>query len=131
MRPIGRALSIVLTLAVPLLCAPPCEAKPNKPTAAARKKSKPKKAAKPAAKPVAKPTEKPTEKPRPPDTGVATVDQMDDRGYEYRFQDDPLYATSGGAAAARIHVRKQGARETLIRPRLHFIPELLKSVEDI
>ena len=57
--------------------------------------------------------------------------QQSEDGYSYVFRDDPLGGGSGGPTSARIKVRQHGARTTLLRPRLHFIPELLKSVEDI
>jgi hypothetical protein len=69
------------------------------------------------------------------DTGAAKREltrlQKSDDGYSYVFRDDPLGGNSSGANTARIKVRQHGARTTLLRPRLHFIPELLKSVEDI
>lgn len=52
-----------------------------------------------------------------------------DGGYAYEFTDDPLTAVPGGVTAASIRVRKQGARQMLMRPRASFVPELLKSVE--
>lgn len=54
-----------------------------------------------------------------------------EEGYTYEFTDDPLGGSSSAALAARIQVRSQVARRTLIRPRLHFIPELYKSIEQI
>jgi hypothetical protein len=61
---------------------------------------------------------------------VARVKQGTD-GYAYVFRDDPLGGANNGVGAARIRVRRQGARQMLLRPRLDFLPELLKSVEDI
>jgi ABC-type uncharacterized transport system involved in gliding motility auxiliary subunit len=52
-------------------------------------------------------------------------------GYAYDFSDDPLSGNSAAANAAVIRVRRAAARRTLIRPRLNFIPELFKSVENI
>ncbi len=52
-------------------------------------------------------------------------------GYAYVFDDDPLAGNNNGAHAARIRVLPRGVRQTLIRPRLHFIPELLKSIEQL
>ena len=54
-----------------------------------------------------------------------------DQGYAYKFGDDLLSGGVFGANVAQIKVRSHGMRRTLIRPRLHFVPELLKSVEDI
>lgn len=52
-----------------------------------------------------------------------------DTGYAYDFKDDIMNGSGIGANAARIKVRPRHVRRTLIRPRLHFVPELLKSVE--
>lgn len=51
--------------------------------------------------------------------------------YGYKFDDDPLSAGGFGPNDARIQVRPQAARTTLIRPRTSFVPEMLKSVENI
>jgi hypothetical protein len=55
----------------------------------------------------------------------------DKEGYGYEFDDDPLAAGGFGPSDATIKVRPKAARTTLIRPRTHFIPEMLKSVENI
>ena len=52
-------------------------------------------------------------------------------GYGYEFSDDPLAAGGFGPNDATIKVRPKAARTTLIRPRTHVIPEMLKSVENI
>jgi len=52
-------------------------------------------------------------------------------GYTYTFSDDPLSGNSDAANAAVIRTRRAGTRRTLIRPRLHFVPELLKTVENL
>jgi len=51
--------------------------------------------------------------------------------YGYRFDDDPLSAGGFGPADATIRVRPGPVRTTLIRPRTSFVPEMLKSVENI
>jgi hypothetical protein len=51
--------------------------------------------------------------------------------YGYKFQDDPLSAGGFGPADATIRVRPGPVRTTLIRPRTSFVPEMLKSVENI
>src|SRR5215469_9680321 len=51
--------------------------------------------------------------------------------YGYKFDDDPLSAGGFGPNDARIQVRPQAARTTLIRPRTSFVQEMLKSVENI
>jgi len=54
-----------------------------------------------------------------------------DGGYGYEFSDDPLNAGGFGPSDATIRVRPTAARTTLIRPRTSFVPEMLKSVENI
>lgn len=54
-----------------------------------------------------------------------------DSGYGYEFSDDPLNAGGFGPSDATIRVRPTAARTTLIRPRTSFVPEMLKSVENI
>ena len=52
-------------------------------------------------------------------------------GYGYTFEDDPLNAGGFGPNDATIRVRPRAARTTLIRPRTSFVPEMLKSVENL
>jgi hypothetical protein len=52
-------------------------------------------------------------------------------GYGYTFDDDPLAAGGFGPNDATIRVRQRAARTTLIRPRTSFVPEMLKSVENL
>ena len=52
-------------------------------------------------------------------------------GYGYEFSDDPLSAGGFGPTDATIRVRPGPVRTTLIRPRTSFVPEMLKSVEDL
>ena len=54
-----------------------------------------------------------------------------DEGYGYQFEDDPLAAGGFGPNDATIRVRPGPVRTTLIRPRTSFVPEMLKSVENI
>jgi hypothetical protein len=49
----------------------------------------------------------------------------------YDFEDDDLLAAGLGAMGAVLKVRKGAARVQLLRPRTHFVPEMLKSVEHI
>jgi len=68
------------------------------------------------------------------EAAVATDSPGGDKGgegYGYEFSDDPLAAGGFGPNDATIKVRPKAARTTLIRPRTHFIPEMLKSVENI
>jgi len=52
-------------------------------------------------------------------------------GYGYDFSDDPLNAGGFGPHDATIRVRPGPVRTTLIRPRTSFVPEMLKSVENL
>jgi hypothetical protein len=54
-----------------------------------------------------------------------------DDNYGYIFTDDALRADTMGAAAAQIRVLKLGRRDQLLRPRVHFVSEMLKSVENM
>ena len=54
-----------------------------------------------------------------------------EEGYGYEFSDDPLAAGGFGPNDATIRVRPRAARTTLIRPRTSFVPEMLKSVENL
>jgi len=64
--------------------------------------------------------------------GGAGVKASDaDGGYGYEFSDDPLSAGGFGPTDATIRVRPGPVRTTLIRPRTSFVPEMLKSVENL
>jgi hypothetical protein len=52
-------------------------------------------------------------------------------GYSYTFTDDPLAAGGFDARDARIVVASHVVRTTLIRPRMAFVAELLKTVENL
>jgi len=54
-----------------------------------------------------------------------------DDNYGYIFTDDLLNAPGLGANSAQITVLKLGRRDRLLRPRIHFVPEMLKSVESM
>jgi hypothetical protein len=54
-----------------------------------------------------------------------------EEGYGYTFSDDPLSAGGFGPNDATIRVRPNAVRNTLIRPRTSFVPEMLKSVENL
>ena len=54
-----------------------------------------------------------------------------EEGYCYEFSDDPLPAGGFGPNDATIRVRPGPVRTTLIRPRTSFVPEMLKSVENL
>jgi hypothetical protein len=51
--------------------------------------------------------------------------------YQYVFTDDPVNAGLFGANEPRIVVRPGAGRGTLIRPRVSFVMEMLKSVETL
>jgi hypothetical protein len=65
--------------------------------------------------------------------GVATSASADptkaDDQYGYIFHDDVLAAGGPGATAVQIQVQKHLRREVLLRPRVQFVTEMLKSVE--
>jgi len=63
--------------------------------------------------------------------GVKASGGGDDKGYGYEFSDDPLSAGGFGPNDATIRVRPGPVRTTLIRPRTSFVPEMLKSVENL
>jgi hypothetical protein len=60
-----------------------------------------------------------------------TKSEDNPEGYGYTFDDDPLAAGGFGPNDATIRVRARAARTTLIRPRTSFVPEMLKSVENL
>lgn len=62
---------------------------------------------------------------------AATTAGSGGEGYGYKFEDDPLAAGGFGPSDATIRVRPGPVRTTLIRPRTSFVPEMLKSVENI
>jgi hypothetical protein len=66
-------------------------------------------------------------------SAVAPVANADptkkDDSYGYTFDDDALKAEGANANTAQLTVRKIGQRERLLRPRVHFVTEMLKSVE--
>jgi hypothetical protein len=54
-----------------------------------------------------------------------------DDSYGYVFEDDALKAEGKNANTAQIRVRKGATRDRLLRPRVHFVTEMLKSVENM
>jgi hypothetical protein len=54
-----------------------------------------------------------------------------DNSYGYVFDDDALRAEGQSANTAQITVLKSARRERLVRPRVHFVTEMLKSVENM
>ncbi len=63
------------------------------------------------------------------DDHVASNDTSD--GYGYWFPTDSLQAPDGAGGVPIIKVRPPSARATLIRPRVQFVAELLKTVENL
>jgi hypothetical protein len=61
----------------------------------------------------------------------AAAGKSKEEGYGYEFSDDPLSAGGFGPNDATIRVRPGPVRTTLIRPRTSFVPEMLKSVENL
>lgn len=58
------------------------------------------------------------------------AEDVHDGGYTYNFKDaDRLIATGSGADGAILTVRRVGLRERLLRPRLHFVQQMLKTAE--
>jgi hypothetical protein len=64
-------------------------------------------------------------------TGDGFMDQTDKDGQRVMFKDDPLAADTRGATGATILVRPTAARVGLLRPRVQFVTEMLKSVENL
>ncbi len=64
--------------------------------------------------------------------GVRSTDAASGgEGYGYEFDDDPLAAGGFGPNDATIRVRPGPVRTTLIRPRISFVDQMLKSVENL
>jgi len=65
--------------------------------------------------------------------GVRTIEggEQKEKGYGYEFGDDPLAAGGFGPNDATIRVRPGPVRTTLIRPRIQFVDQMLKSVENL
>lgn len=59
------------------------------------------------------------------------VTDPSNRGYGYVFRDDPLNADGIGSTSASIVVRPRAGHALLIRPRMQFVTEMLKSVENL
>ena len=63
---------------------------------------------------------------------AASVSAQEDEGATtYDFDDDLVSGDLVRPDGEQLIVRRRGRRGTLIRPREHFIPEMLKSVEDL
>lgn len=75
-------------------------------------------------------TQKGSEVRRERSSGVRVTD-VDREHWEAVFEDDLLSGDGFGADAPTIRVRPVSTFGYLIRPRTHFVPEMLKSVEKI
>lgn len=49
----------------------------------------------------------------------------------YSFEDELVTGDQVNPNGEILHVRKRGQRESLIRARTHWVPELLKTAEDL
>lgn len=59
---------------------------------------------------------------------AANIQKVD--GHDvYDFPDDPLMGEGIGANVAQVSVLRHAARASLVRPRLSFVPEMLKTAE--
>ncbi len=54
-----------------------------------------------------------------------------DNGYEYKFEDDSMLGKDLGANTPVISTRPPARRSVLHRPRIQFVQEMLKSVENM
>jgi hypothetical protein len=64
-------------------------------------------------------------------TTVDTAHAQDSGSTSYDFEDDLVQGDLVRPDGENLMVRRKGARESLIKIREHFIPELLKSVENL
>lgn len=63
---------------------------------------------------------------------VATTSMaQEDNATSYDFEDDLVQGDLVRPDGENLMVRRRGARESLIKIREHFIPELIKSVENL
>ena len=62
---------------------------------------------------------------------ASSASAQDDNTTNYDFEDDLVQGDLVRPDGENLMVRRRGARESLIRIREHFVPELLKSVENL
>jgi hypothetical protein len=62
-------------------------------------------------------------------SAALTTTQLD--RYGYRFKDDALQAGGLSATDPQLRIVRHSMRTVLIRPRTQFVPEMLKSVENL
>lgn len=53
------------------------------------------------------------------------------KDYGYTFEDDPLSSNVQGTTGFILKLRPPAARQLLLRPRVSFVPEMLKTVESL
>ena len=66
-----------------------------------------------------------------PSASAEPPKKKDGSGYEYKFEDDGLLGKDLGGNTPVITMRPKGARVPLLRPRVQFVQEMLKSVENL
>jgi hypothetical protein len=64
-------------------------------------------------------------------TAVAAQEAGGGNATSYDFEDDLVQGDLVRPDGENLMVRRRGARESLIKIREHFVPELLKSVENL
>ncbi|MCB9593189.1 MAG: hypothetical protein H6719_10690 [Sandaracinaceae bacterium] len=62
---------------------------------------------------------------------AAMAQDREDPETTYDFEDDDVQGEYRSPLGESIVVRQGAGRVSLVRPRLHFMPELMKSVETI
>lgn len=64
-------------------------------------------------------------------TTAAAADDRDDRVTSYGFDDEQVFGDHPSPEGEVLRVGTRQRRDSLVRARTHFIPELLKSVEKL
>ena len=64
-------------------------------------------------------------------SGTSTAAAQDGETTTYDFEDDLVQGDLVRPDGEMLNVRRRGRRASLIRVREHFIPEMLKSVENL
>ena len=59
----------------------------------------------------------------------AASKEVKSKDYGYTFDDDPLNSNVQGTTCFILKLRPPAARQLLSRPRVSFVPEMLKTVE--
>lgn len=58
-------------------------------------------------------------------------DPKNDRGYAYTFTDDSMLGSGIASTGIMIPVLAKARKDVLIRPRLQFVQQMIKSVENL